>query len=123
MRKSNLPAGARKLANRHPDVWESFTELGERCAEAGPLDVRTRHLVKLALAAGAGLEGALHSHARRALAEGVTAEEIRHIALLAIPTLGLSTAVRSLTWMDDITDTARPAKKRVKKRKTSLRSR
>lgn len=106
-----LPSGASKLAQRHPEVWESFTELGERCAEAGPLDGRTRHLVKLALAAGAGLEGAVHSHARRAIAEGITAEEIRHIALLAIPTLGFSTAVRAMTWIDDITPAARSKKK------------
>ncbi|MBU6297767.1 MAG: carboxymuconolactone decarboxylase family protein [Alphaproteobacteria bacterium] len=118
-----LPTGASKLATRHPAVWESFAELGECCAEAGPLDVRTRHLVKLALATGAGLEGAVHSHARRALSEGVTGEEIRHIALLAIPTLGLSTAVRAMTWMDDITDSARPTRKVVKKRRASSRSR
>lgn len=99
-----LPSGAGKLAERHPEIWQSFTELGESCAEAGPLDARTRHLVKLALAAGAGLEGAVHSHARRAKAEGLSAEEIRHIALLAIPTLGLATAVRAMTWMDDVLD-------------------
>jgi alkylhydroperoxidase/carboxymuconolactone decarboxylase family protein YurZ len=109
-----LPAGASKLAARHPEIWNSFTELGERCAEAGPLDTRTRHLVKLALAAGAGLEGAVHSHARRAQAEGVTAEEIRHVALLAIPTLGLSMAARAMSWMDDVLPVDRP---RVKKKR------
>ncbi len=102
-KKEVLPAGAAKLAIRHPEVWESFEELGARCAEAGPLDARTRRLVKLALAAGAGLEGAVHSHARRALAEGVAADEIQHVALLAIPTLGLSTAIRAMTWLDDVT--------------------
>ena len=111
-KKSKLPAGASKLARLHPEIWESFAELGERCAEAGPLDARTRHLVKLALAAGAGLEGAVHSHARRALAEGVAPDEIRHVALLAIPTLGLSTAIRSMTWMDDVVEAGRSGKKR-----------
>ncbi len=119
IKPQKLPAGASRLASRHPEIWESFTELGERCAGAGPLDTRTRHLVKLALAAGAGLEGAVHSHARRALAEGVTAEEIRHVALLAIPTLGLSTAVRSMTWIDDVA--ARPKKEGVSRRKTRSR--
>lgn len=76
--------------------------MGERCAEAGPLDARTRHLVKIALAAGAGSERAVHSHVRRGLAEGLTKEEIRHVALLAIPTLGLPGAVRTMTWMDDL---------------------
>lgn len=101
-KKEKLPAGASTLAGRHPEIWESFTELGERCAEAGPLDAKTRRLVKLALSVGAGLEGAVHSHARRALAEEISSAEIRHVALLAIPTLGLSSAVRSMTWVDDI---------------------
>jgi AhpD family alkylhydroperoxidase len=104
---AKLPGGAKIIAERHPEIWESFTELGERCAEAGPLDARTRHLVKLAFAAGAGLEGAVHSHTRRALADGLTADELRHVALLAIPTLGLATAVRSLTWIDDIATKAK----------------
>lgn len=99
---SNLPSGAGVLARRFPEIWESYAALGEQCAEAGPLDARIRHLVKIALAAGAGSEGAVHSHVRRGLAEGLTKDEIRHVALLAIPTLGLPGAVRSMTWMDDI---------------------
>lgn len=97
-----LPAGAGTLARRFPEIWEAYAVLGERCAEAGPLDARIRHLVKIALAAGAGSEGAVHSHVRRGLAEGLTKEEIRHVALLAVPTLGLPGAVRTMTWMDDI---------------------
>ena len=114
IKPEKLPTGASKLARRHPDIWESFTQLGECCAEAGPLDAKTRHLVKLALAAGMGLEGAVHSHARRALAEGVTPEEIQHVALLAIPTLGFSTAVRAMTWIDDVQKPASKAKKNGK---------
>lgn len=107
---AKLPAGAGILARRFPEIWESYAALGERCAEAGPLDVRTRHLVKIALAAGASSEGAVHSHVRRGLAEGLTKEEIRHVALLAIPTLGLPGAVRTMTWMDDILE-ARPKRR------------
>jgi alkylhydroperoxidase/carboxymuconolactone decarboxylase family protein YurZ len=99
---THLPSGAGVLAQRFPNVWESYAALGERCAEAGPLDPKTRHLVKIALAAGASSEGAVHSHVRRGLAEGLTKEEIRHVALLAIPTLGLPGAVRTMTWMDDL---------------------
>ena len=101
-KNSNLPSGAGVLARRFPRIWESYAALGERCAEAGPLDPQTRHLVKIALAAGAGSEGAVHSHVRRGLAEGLSKEEIRHVALLAIPTLGLPGAVRAMTWMDDL---------------------
>lgn len=69
----------------------------------GPLKAPMRRPVKLALAIGAGSEGAAHSHARRALAEGASREELEHVALLAIPTLGFPRAVAALTWIKDIT--------------------
>lgn len=113
---ASLPAGAGALERRYPDVWQSFAELGERTAEAGPLGARERRLVKLAFAAGAGLEGAVHSHTRRALAEGLSAAELRHAVLLAVPTLGLATAVRAMTWMDDVLEA-----KQIKAKKKARR--
>jgi alkylhydroperoxidase/carboxymuconolactone decarboxylase family protein YurZ len=56
-KSTKLPAGAGILARRFPEIWEAYAALGERCAEAGPLEPRIRHLVKIALAAGAGSEG------------------------------------------------------------------
>ena len=98
-----LPSGAAQLAEDHPEVWSAYARLGEAVAEAGPLDARTRRLVKLALALASGSEGATHSHARRAQDDGCTPEDLRHVALLAIPTLGLPAAVKAMTWIDDIT--------------------
>ncbi|WP_027132695.1 carboxymuconolactone decarboxylase family protein [Geminicoccus roseus] len=100
----NLPSGAAEVARSYPEVWEAYAKLGQACAEAGPLDGRTLRLVKLALAVGASSEGAVHSHARRAVAEGVSREELRQVALLAIPTLGFPQGVKALTWIEDITD-------------------
>jgi alkylhydroperoxidase/carboxymuconolactone decarboxylase family protein YurZ len=100
--KEDLPSGAGQLADRHPKVWAAYEHLGEAVAEGGPLDAKTRRLVKLALAIGGSSEGAVHSHVRRAVAEALNADELRHVALLAIPTLGLPAAVKALTWMDDI---------------------
>ncbi len=100
----NLPSGAAEVARTYPQVWEAYAALGQACAEAGPLDGRTLRLVKLALAIGASSEGAVHSHARRAVAEGMSKEELRQVALLAIPTLGFPQGVKALTWIEDITD-------------------
>jgi alkylhydroperoxidase/carboxymuconolactone decarboxylase family protein YurZ len=61
-------------------------------------------LVKLAMAIGVGSEGAVHSHVRRALAEGITAAELDHVMLLAIPLAGLPAAVKAMTWIDDLTE-------------------
>jgi alkylhydroperoxidase/carboxymuconolactone decarboxylase family protein YurZ len=100
---SELPSAAGKVAKEHPKLWAALEQLGREAGDAGPLDARTRRLVQLALALGADSEGATHSHTRRALAEGLSAEELRHVAFLAITTLGWPHAIRGLTWIEDVT--------------------
>lgn len=100
--KRDLPSGAGRFADRHPKVWAAYEQLGEAAAEGGPLDAKTRRLIKLALAIGCSSEGAVHSHVRRAVSEGVKPEEMRHVMLLAITTLGLPATVKAMTWIDDI---------------------
>lgn len=99
-----LPGAAGRLARTHPEVWKAYAALGEACAAAGPLSEREKRLVKLALSIGARSEGAVHSHSRRAIAEGIEPEAIRQAALLAIGTLGLPQAVAALSWIGDVTD-------------------
>jgi hypothetical protein len=43
-----LPKAVNQFRKRHPEVWKAFNDLGERCHEAGPLDEKSRRLVKLA---------------------------------------------------------------------------
>jgi 4-carboxymuconolactone decarboxylase len=102
---TTLPGAADQIAQDHPDLWEAFQRLGEQASLAGPLDARARRLVHLALAIGSGSEGATHSHTRRALKEQVPAEELEHVAILAITTLGWSHAIKGLSWVRDITRT------------------
>lgn len=96
------PSGAGKFAAEYPDLWEAYQELGAKAAASGPLDARSRRLVKLALALGAGSEGAVHSHARQALGEGIPPEELRQVCTLAITTLGFPAAMAALSWVNDI---------------------
>ncbi|HXE91696.1 MAG TPA: carboxymuconolactone decarboxylase family protein [Terriglobales bacterium] len=98
-----LPSQFEQLKKDYPEVWKAFTELGDRCHHAGPLDDKTRRLIKLALAVGGGLEGAAHSAVRNALAAGIQPEELRQVALLAVTTLGFPAAMRALTWIADQT--------------------
>lgn len=104
MTTHNLPSGAGDIAEQYPEIWEAYSSLGKACAEAGPLDARSRRLIKLALAIGSRSEGAVHSHVRRALAEGLRPEALKQAAMLAIPTVGLPAAVAAWTWITDITD-------------------
>ncbi|MBL8755652.1 MAG: carboxymuconolactone decarboxylase family protein, partial [Planctomycetes bacterium] len=67
---------------------------------AGPLDARTRALVKLALAVGAWREGAVRSSAGRARTAGCADAEIRHVVLLATTMLGFPSTMAALQWID-----------------------
>ncbi|HUP37406.1 MAG TPA: carboxymuconolactone decarboxylase family protein [Candidatus Limnocylindria bacterium] len=97
-----LPKPFRQFTGENPAVARAYEALGEACAKAGPLDERTRELVKLGLAIGARLEGAVHSHARRALAAGATSTQIRHVVTLAATTVGFPTTVAAYTWVEEV---------------------
>lgn len=96
-----LPPSIAKFRARHPKVWDAFANLGEACHDTGPLDEKTRRLVKLALAVALRHEGAVHSATRNALHAGVTREELEHVAILAITTIGWPAANAALTWIED----------------------
>lgn len=98
----NLPGAAGDIARDHPDVWGAYSALGEAVSDAGPMSARERRLVKLALAIGAASEGAVHSHTRRALEEGISTQELDQVALLAIGPLGFPRAVAARTWIKDL---------------------
>jgi alkylhydroperoxidase/carboxymuconolactone decarboxylase family protein YurZ len=96
-----LPSSVSSFKEKHPTVWEAFARLGEACHETGPLDEKTRRLVKLALAVAVRHEGAVHSATRNAMKCGVTREELEHVAILAITTIGWPAARAAMTWIDD----------------------
>ena len=54
------------------------------------------------MAIGGRLEGAVHAHARRALAAGATPAEIQHVVTLAVPTVGFPTTIAACTGGDDV---------------------
>jgi 4-carboxymuconolactone decarboxylase len=99
---SELPRLYVKFRDENPEVAEAYDRLGGAVHEAGPLDEKTRALVKIALATGAGLEGAVHAHVRKALELGLTREEITHAIVLALTTLGWPTMHSAWTWANDI---------------------
>src|SRR5215831_13044478 len=101
MEPDKLPPIVEGLARDHPEIWEAYNRLGLAAAQGGPLDARTERLVKLALAVGAGLQGAVHSHVRRGLAAGLTQHELEQVALLAITTVGWPSAMAALSWIKE----------------------
>jgi alkylhydroperoxidase/carboxymuconolactone decarboxylase family protein YurZ len=99
---TELPEVLKQFAAEYPQVWEAYNRLGEATAAAGPLDEKTQRLLKLAVAIGAQRQGAVHSHTRRALAAGCAPEELIHVGILAIPTIGWPGAFAAICWIKDI---------------------
>jgi 4-carboxymuconolactone decarboxylase len=95
---SELPQPYQQFQKQHAKVWRAYDELGIAAAEEGPLDARTRELIKLGMATANQSESAVHSHTHRALELGVTPEEIEHAVVLGVTTLGFPKMMAALTW-------------------------
>lgn len=113
---AKLPKSYESFKKEFRQVWERYDRLAEISHRAGPLNEKTRELVKLALSIGAKLEGAVHSHARRAVKAGATAKEIRHVVLLSLTTLGFPSTVAALTWVEDVIKKPKGGKRRARRR-------
>lgn len=77
---------------------QSYEQLGSVIAEDGPLEAKTRELIKLGMAMAMRGENAVHSHVHRALEVGATVDEIEHAIMLGVTTCGFSTMMSAMTW-------------------------
>lgn len=106
-----MPSVYLEMKAEHPGLLSAYESLGAACAKAGPLDAKTVALVKLATSMGAGLQGAAHSHTRKALDAGWTPEELLHTAALGTPTIGFPSMMRNRGWVQDVVGKARDKRK------------
>jgi 4-carboxymuconolactone decarboxylase len=100
----SIPKPYTDMKERFPDLLKAYESLGDACKNAGPLDAKTVAMIKLAISMTAGLEGAAHSHTRKALEAGCTPEQLEHIAILGVPTTGFPNMMRNCAWIRDVTD-------------------
>ena len=99
----SVPRQFAHVRDQFPEVWDAFTSLAETCHDqGGPLDERSRKLAKLAIAIGHRHEGAVHSAVRQAVAAGLSREELLHVAILSITTVGWPSARAALSWIEDV---------------------
>jgi 4-carboxymuconolactone decarboxylase len=103
---SKLPKHYLKFKETFPDVAAAYEALGDAVADAGPLDAKSRELVKIGVAMGARSEGGFRSHVRKALAAGATEDEIRHAVLQATTTIGFPGMMAAMAWVDDVVNPA-----------------
>jgi len=101
---SKLPIRFERFLKEYPEIAVAYETLGDAVHRDGALNEKERALVKLSLAAGARMEGAVHAQVRKAIKAKLTKKEIRQISLLSIPTIGFPSAMAVMSWMDDILD-------------------
>lgn len=92
-----------EFCRKFPKLGEAWALAGE-AGRDGPLDDKSRLLIKLALSLGAMREGAVHSAVRKAVAIGATRAEIEQVVALAATTLGFPATVAAYSWVCDVLD-------------------
>jgi alkylhydroperoxidase/carboxymuconolactone decarboxylase family protein YurZ len=100
--KNYLPDIFKEFRREFPDVARAYDGLAVKIHNSGPLDARTRRLIKLGIAIGISSEGGVRSHARRALEEGISAEEVRHAVMLAFTTAGFPIMIAAMKWVEEV---------------------
>jgi 4-carboxymuconolactone decarboxylase len=99
--KETLPKHFQDFVQNYPDVWEAHQKLSEACAQSGPLDRKTRELIKVGISGAAHQTTALQRHAVMAVQAGATKEEVYQTILLLITTVGFPRASAALQWAQD----------------------
>ncbi|OPY30655.1 MAG: Carboxymuconolactone decarboxylase family protein [Methanobacterium sp. PtaU1.Bin242] len=97
-----LPPHYKSIRNRFGDYGKILAELGQVVRDSGPLDNKTSELIQLAAAATLRSEGAVHSHAKRAMDLGASPEEVYHTLILLTSTIGFPNVAASISWVDDL---------------------
>jgi alkylhydroperoxidase/carboxymuconolactone decarboxylase family protein YurZ len=96
--EERLPATFRAFVEKFPDLADAHEAIGKAVDEIGPLDAKTRALIKIGICLGAGLESALRSHVRRAMQSGASEAEIDQAILLGMNTCGFPRTAAAWQW-------------------------
>jgi len=96
--RETLPEHFQSFVQDYPHVWEAHQKLSEACAQSGPLDRKTRELIKVGISGAANQITALQRHTVMAVQAGATQEEVYQTILLLITTVGFPRASAALQW-------------------------
>jgi len=107
MSDNYLPQPYKVFVANHPEVAEAYQKLGEACHSAGPLDAKTRHLIKLGISTALRSEGGVKAHTRRSLDAGATVDEVRHAVMMSLTTCGYPGMIAAMGWVNEVVDARR----------------
>lgn len=89
----------------YPDIYSAYEAYGKLIHEGGgPLDEKTRWLIKVSISATEGAPYALKTHIKKALHGGCSQEEIRHALLLLAPSVGFPKMMEALLVFREVTE-------------------
>ena len=109
--KKTLPPHFKKLIKNFPDVWEAHQKLTEACSESGPLDRKTRELIKVAISGAFNQETGLERHVVMAAEAGAKPEEIYHAILQMMTIVGFPRTSAAMKWAERALTTTRSSSK------------
>jgi alkylhydroperoxidase/carboxymuconolactone decarboxylase family protein YurZ len=95
------PHAYQDFIKRNPQLAQAWELVGQAGAQ-GPLDEKSRRLIKLAVSLGALREGAVRANVRKALAMGISKDEIDQVIALGTGTIGFPGTVAVFTWIGEI---------------------
>jgi len=90
------------VKKRHKKYMSAIEKLGKAVREEGPLDEKTAQLIQLAAATAIRSEGAVHSHAKRAIEAGATPDEVYHALMLLTSTVGFPIVSAAMSWVESV---------------------
>jgi 4-carboxymuconolactone decarboxylase len=104
MKKKDLPKPPKfyeQFVMKYPQVAGKYEELGDAVHGLGPLNDRDRALIKLAISGSHLYSSAFKAHIRKAVASGITRDEIEHLVLLFLPTVGFPSMMVAMGILDE----------------------
>jgi 4-carboxymuconolactone decarboxylase len=94
-----MPDIFKQFVEDYPELLKVHKQLGALCAEAGPLDEKTKQLVQLGIAVGAQSKGGVRSHARQAKDVGASDKEIFHAVIVSTSSVGFPAMIAAYGWV------------------------
>jgi 4-carboxymuconolactone decarboxylase len=93
------------LTKRHGEIYDAYQKFGKLIhEEGGPLDEKTRWLIKVAVSTEGQNRYSLRTHILKAMNAGCTKDEIEHAILLVAPTAGFPKMMEGLLVLRSILD-------------------
>ena len=91
------------FTENHAEIYEAYQNYGKLVHEkGGPLDEKTRWLIKISLSTAGQHEYSLRTHILKALKSGCTKAEVEHAILLVAPTAGFPKMMEGLLILRNI---------------------